>query len=131
MTSPARFAIPVAAALALGAVLALPVLALPAFAQSVARPRPPGTVPLDELPPPPPAPLTTEPQPEPQVTTRAEPEQTVQEYRIKNRLYMMRVTPKHGHPYVLMDMKGDGTFIRQDNPLDNGVRVPQWVLLEF
>ncbi len=44
---------------------------------------------------------------------------------------MQRVTPKHGVPYVLMDMKGDGTFMRQDNPLDSGVRVPQWVLMEF
>ena len=31
----------------------------------------------------------------------------------------------------LLHYKGDGTFVRQDNPLDSGVRVPQWVLLEF
>jgi len=30
-----------------------------------------------------------------------------------------------------MDNKGDGTFTKLDNTLDNGVRVPQWVLLEF
>jgi hypothetical protein len=30
-----------------------------------------------------------------------------------------------------MDLKGDGTFTRQDNSLDSGVRVPQWVLMEF
>jgi hypothetical protein len=30
-----------------------------------------------------------------------------------------------------MDLKGDGTFTRQENALDNGVRVPQWVLMEF
>jgi hypothetical protein len=44
---------------------------------------------------------------------------------------MQRVTPKTGRPYVLMDNKGDGTFTKQDNTLDNGVRVPQWVLLDF
>ena len=33
-------------------------------------------------------------------------------------------------PYVLVDHKGDGQFARQDN-LDSGLRVPQWVLLEF
>jgi Protein of unknown function (DUF2782) len=44
---------------------------------------------------------------------------------------MQKVIPKHGRPYILMDHKGDGTFTRQDNTLDNGVRVPQWVLLEF
>ena len=50
---------------------------------------------------------------------------------MNGKLYMQRVTPRNGKPYVLMDHKGDGTMMRQDNPLDNGVRVPQWVLLEF
>jgi hypothetical protein len=102
---------------------------LAAAAQSTERPKPP-TVPLEELPPPPPM-ITTEPQPEPQVTERNETDQTVREYRLKGKLYMMRVTPKNGPPYVLMDLKGDGTFTRQENALDNGVRVPQWVLMEF
>ena len=66
-----------------------------------------------------------------QVAIRTEDEQTVQEYRIKGKLYMQRVTPKHGRPYVLMDYNGDGTFVRSDHPTDNGVRVPQWVLKEF
>ena len=111
-------------------VLILAALALDASAQSVARPRPPGTMPLDEAPPPPSI-VQQDPALEPQVTVRTEARQTVQEYRIKGRLYMMRVTPKHGKPYILIDNKGDGTFTKQDNTLDSGVRVPQWVLLEF
>jgi hypothetical protein len=103
---------------------------LPVAAQSTERSKPPGTVPLEEVPPPPP-PLTSEPLPEPEITVRTEGEQTVQEYRMHGKLYMKRVTPKHGVPYILMDLKGDGTFTRQDNPLDSGVRVPQWVLMEF
>ena len=108
----------------------LAVLAFDVAAQSGARPRPPGTMPLDEPPPPPPM-VQADPALEPQVTTRAEGDSTVQEYRIKGKLYMRRVTPRGGRPYVLMDNKGDGTFTRQDNTLDSGVRVPQWVLLEF
>lgn len=107
----------------------LAALALPAAAQSAARPLPPGAKPL-EVPPPPPM-VLADPGAEPDVTTRTEGDQTIQEYRVNGKLYMQRVTPKHGKPYVLMDHKGDGTFMRQDNPLDNGVRVPQWVLLEF
>jgi len=105
-----------------------------AAAQSTERPKPPGTKPLQELPPPPALPPA---QPgdkdvlEPPVTTRKEGPNTIEEYRIHGKLYMMKVTPPHGHPYVLLDNKGDGTFMRQDNPLDNGVRVPQWVLMEF
>jgi hypothetical protein len=102
---------------------------LGATAQSTERPKPP-TVPLEELPPPPPM-ITEKPEPEPQVTQRNEAEETIQEYRLKGKLYMMRVTPKNGPPYILMDLKGDGTFTRQENALDNGVRVPQWVLMEF
>jgi hypothetical protein len=111
-------------------------LALLAFAatsalgQSGARPRPPGVIPLEDIPPPPPL-VQGQPEPEPDVSTRTENGQTIQEYRVRGKLYMMRVTPAHGHPYVLMDSKGDGTFMRQDNPLDSGLRVPQWVLWEF
>ena len=114
------------AAAMLVAALAFP---LGAAAQSTERPKPP-TVPLEALPPPPPM-ITTKPEPEPQVTVRTEAEQTVQEYRLKGKLYMMRITPKNGPPYILMDLKGDGTFTRQENALDNGVRGPQWVLMEF
>jgi hypothetical protein len=112
-----------AAALALGSGAA-------AFAQSTERPKPPGTIPLEDVPPPPQM-ITTKPEPEPQVTTRTDNGETIQEYRINNRLYMMRVTPKGGHPYVLMDLKGDGTFTRQDSPVEGRLRVPQWVLMEF
>jgi hypothetical protein len=107
-------------------------LSLPAAAQSAARPRPPGTTPLEELAPPP---LLSENEvsssAEPEVTMRTEGEETIQEYRVNGKVFMQRVTPKHGHPYVLMDYNGDGTFVRNDHPTDPGVRVPQWVLLTF
>jgi hypothetical protein len=104
-------------------------LAAAAYAQSAPRPRPPGTKPLEEAPPPP-AVVETDPSLEPQITIRKDGDNTVSEYRIKGKLYMMKVTPAHGRPYVLIDHKGDGQFARQDN-LDSGLRVPQWVLLEF
>ncbi len=104
--------------------------ALAASAQSGERKPPAGSTPLSEPPPPPPMEQTV-PALEPVVTTRHEGDQEIVEYRIKGKLYMQRVTPKHGKPYVLMDHQGDGTFMRQDNPLDSGVRVPQWVLKEF
>ena len=95
---------------------------------SGARALPPGAVPLDDATGP--RALVEQP-PQPDVTTREEGGQLIQEYRIKGRLYMQRVTPKHGRPYVLVDNKGDGTFSRLDQTLDPSVRVPQWVLLEF
>jgi hypothetical protein len=100
-----------------------------AYAQTAPRPRPPGTQPLEE-PPPPPAVVEADAALEPQITIRKDGDQTISEYRIRGRLYMMKVTPAHGHPYVLIDHRGDGQFSRQDG-LDTGVRVPQWVLVEF
>jgi hypothetical protein len=99
-----------------------------AYAQSGARPLPPGAAPLQDAPAPPP--LTDREGP-PEITTRVEGDQVIEEHRIRGKLYMMRVTPRHGRPYVLMDNKGDGTFSRLDQTLDQQVRAPQWVLLEF
>ncbi len=67
---------------------------------------------------------------EPQVTIRKRGEDTVEEYRIAGKLYMVKVTPPHGVPYYLVDSKGDGTFSRQE-PTDTGLRVPMWVIKEF
>jgi hypothetical protein len=110
--------------------LILMLFAASALAQSPARPRPPGTSPLVEPPPPPPI-VETDPALEPQITVRNEDGQTVQEYRVRGKLYMVRVTPKHGRPYVMIDHKGDGQFVRGMDNLDTGVRVPQWVIAEF
>jgi hypothetical protein len=95
---------------------------------SGARALPQGARPLDDAAAP--SPLE-ERAASPDVTTREEGGQVIQEYRIKNKLYMQRVTPRHGRPYVLVDNKGDGTFSRLEQTLDQQVRVPQWVLLEF
>jgi hypothetical protein len=90
---------------------------------------PPDLAPLPEPPPPPPG-QELNPQLEPEITIRQQGEDQVQEYRIGGRLYMIKVTPRHGKSYYLVDDKGDGTFSRQEN-LDSGIRVPQWVILQF
>jgi hypothetical protein len=117
--------------LALAALLACAAFA--AEAQSTPRPRPPGTTPLEEPPPIPAADtnLATNPVPEPQVTTRREGDTTIVEYRVNGKMYMQRVQPSSGPAYILMDHKGDGTFVKQDNTLAPINSVPQWVLLTF
>jgi len=105
--------------------------AIVAGAQSVARPRPTGTVPLDEVPPPPPL-AQQESQPaDTTVTKRIEDGQVVEEYRSGGKVVMQRVTPRHGRPYLLMDHKADGSFTKMDNSIDGHLSVPQWVLMEF
>jgi hypothetical protein len=67
---------------------------------------------------------------EAQVTISRKADMTVEEYRVGGRLYMIKITPKHGKPYYLVDDRGDGRFARQD-PLDFGLRPPMWVIKKF
>lgn len=64
---------------------------------------------------------------EPQVTITKKNEQTIEEYRVGGKLYMIKVIPKHGKPYYLVDDQGDGRFVRQEG-LDTGLRPPRWVI---
>lgn len=67
---------------------------------------------------------------EPQVTITKQTEQTVEEYRVGGKLYMIKITPKMGKPYYLVDDQGDGKFLRREG-LDSGVRPPRWVIRQF
>jgi len=98
-----------------------------AFAQTGAEP--PALQPLPEPPAPPPG-YEPDPALEPQVTILKRGEDTVEEFRINGRLYMVKVTPRHGTPYYLIDRQGDGVFHRQDS-LSTDVRPPMWVIFSF
>jgi hypothetical protein len=81
--------------------------------------------------PPPPPPMSMDDSiDEPQVTIIKQTEQTVEEFRANGRLYMIKITPKHGVPYYLVDDKGDGKFARQES-MDSGLRVPRWIIKRF
>jgi hypothetical protein len=84
---------------------------------------------LQPVPEPPPAPPGTESDPalEPQVTIQRRGTDTVKEYRLNGRLYMIEVTPQHGRPYYLIDNVGRGDFTRLDS-YDTGTRPPMWVI---
>ena len=96
-------------------------IALPAAAQDKSKAQP-----IPEPPPPPPG-FELDPALEPQVTIRKRGEDTVEEYRIAGKLYMIKVTPPGGRPYYLIDERGDGKFSRQEAH-DSGIRPPMWVI---
>jgi hypothetical protein len=99
--------------------------ALPAAAQNK-----PNLQPIPEPPPPPPG-YSLDPALEPQVTILRRGTETVEEYRVGGKLYMIKVTPAGGGPpYYLIDERGDGKFARQDG-YDTGVRPPMWVIHSF
>ena len=95
-------------------------LAQPAAAQR-------GTEPLPDIPPPP---GMVDPDFEPRITITRQGEDRVEEYRVKGRLYMIKVTPPHGRPYYLVDQRGDGQMRRYDD-LSPNFQVPLWVIHSF
>jgi hypothetical protein len=67
---------------------------------------------------------------EPSVTIKESGQGQVVEYRANGKLYMLKVTPRRGRPYYLIDQTGDGRFIRQGD-LGANFQPPMWVLFEF
>ncbi|MDR2788070.1 MAG: DUF2782 domain-containing protein [Candidatus Accumulibacter sp.] len=96
--------------------------AVPARSQPAETPddmsRPPALVPLDDS-------------MEPQVTIRQGEDGTIEEYRVNGRLYGMRVIPLRGEPYILIDHRGDGSFVPFEGPGTPGLSVPQWIIGTF
>ncbi|MDQ3186563.1 MAG: DUF2782 domain-containing protein [Pseudomonadota bacterium] len=112
--------------------------ALSAAAQSKQPKQPKDLRPIPEVPEPPEIPLPSpgadqeDPSLEPQVTITKRGEDKIEEYRINGRIYMIKVTPRIGLPYYLMDNIGDGTFgAGGPGGLDQGIRPPMWVIRQF
>ncbi len=101
--------------------LLLSCLSVAAYAADVTDPKPL---------PPPPVLDPSEAVDEPQITIKQNADQIVEEYRSNGRLYMIKITPKHGKSYYLVDDRGDGKFARQES-LDSGLRVPMWLIFKF
>ncbi len=102
--------------------------ASPLFAQSQPR----DLQPLPDIPPPPKlssTPTSDDPN-EPEVTIRQEGDSKVEEFRSKGRVYAIRVTPKIGKPYLLIDPDGKGTMTRASE-IGGDVKAPLWTILEF
>lgn len=77
----------------------------------------------------PPASLTGEAI-EPEITIIETEREIIQEYRIRGRLYMVRIDPLVGRPYYLIDSNGDGVLdVRDDRPWN--MAVPQWLLFSW
>lgn len=83
---------------------------------------------LEEVPPPPKV-IEGEPMEEPQVTIRKKGKETIEEYRLNGKLYMMKVTPEGGVPYYLHKNDPEGPWVN-DGPTPP-LSVPQWILFRF
>ncbi len=88
----------------------------------------PGPAP-PELPPPPET--ANDAELEPQVTIVPRENEVVEEYRIHGQLYMVKVTPRLGPPYYLVDTNGDGMLDTRGNEISPELVVPRWMILRW
>jgi hypothetical protein len=106
------------------AALAFGALAQPPAAKPVPKPAPSAAPAAERLPEP------GERVEEPQVRIPVQEGDQVEEIREGGRVVMLKVTPKNGPTYYLVDTTGNGNWMRRDS-LDDGVRVPMWPVKEF
>ena len=104
---------------------------LAAFALTVHAETPPKA----QVPPPPPLPDKSQVeeqsgfQPEPQVSIIQKGDETITEYRLNGKLYMVKVQPKVGPAYYLLDEAGNGQMKRFEGKPN--LKPPMWVLFKF
>jgi hypothetical protein len=67
---------------------------------------------------------------EPEVTIIETGRELIYEYRVRGRLYMVRVQPQVGPPYFMLDTDGDGLMDAQESDPRN-IAIPQWVLFSW
>jgi hypothetical protein len=105
-------------------IAALMLASLPALAADKTPAPPPGSTPVPDG-----APAAGEIE-EPSITIRSRGGERVEEYRLRGKLYMIRITPPKGSPYYLIDQMGRGEFTRHEGPVAP-TAVPHWVLKTF
>lgn len=65
---------------------------------------------------------------EPEVTITPKDDETVTEYKVRGRVYLIKVQPKVGAPYYLADPEGDGQFNRIGGGIDETIQAPMWLI---
>jgi len=65
----------------------------------------------------------------PQVTIVKRGDETITEYRLRGKLYMVQVTQPNGATYYLVDREGNGQWVRDDGT--HKLVVPTWVLTSW
>ncbi len=75
--------------------------------------------------------MAAEPDEEPEITITRSQTEIIEEYRANGRLYMIKITPKKGFVYYLVDTDGDGSLDSRQNELDEGLLIPKWTLFNW
>ncbi len=67
---------------------------------------------------------------EPDVTIIERDDDVIVEYRVEGQLYMVKIVPRFGASYFLLDLDGDGVLDVQSEDKPD-LNVPQWLLFSW
>jgi len=68
---------------------------------------------------------------EPEINIQQFDNRDVQEYSINDHVYMIKITPKYGSPYYLVDPDGTGEMEYKRDTVGLEVNPPQWTLFRW
>jgi len=68
---------------------------------------------------------------EPSVRIEQHDNRTIEEFSINDNVYMIKVTPKYGPPYTLVDPDGTGEMEWRRDTLGMEVNPPRWTLFSW
>lgn len=55
----------------------------------------------------------------------------IQEFKSNGQVYMIKITPKKGFPYYLVDTDGDGILESRKNGMEPNLLIPSWVIFSW
>lgn len=107
-----------------------------ALAQTARQPD--NLVPLPEIPESPsageentlPPELGLDPSLEPEITIHEGKDKMIEEYRVNGELYMIKITPRIGKPYYLLNRRSAAGMLHRGD-MESGVSVPMWQIYRF
>lgn len=75
--------------------------------------------------------VQSEPAPGAEIRIFSDDQTEIKEFRSHGQVYMIKITPKKGLPYYLVDADGDGDFDTRHNDLTPDLKIPSWVLFSW
>jgi len=67
----------------------------------------------------------------PEVIIKPSEDGRIEEYRRNGKTFMIKVTPKKGRPYYLVDADGDGSLEKRTTEFSPEMLIPSWEILRW
>ncbi|ORU90806.1 MAG: hypothetical protein A6F71_07595 [Cycloclasticus sp. symbiont of Poecilosclerida sp. M] len=67
----------------------------------------------------------------PDITIIRKQKESITEYSVNGQVYMVKISPEGAPAYYLIDSDGDGNLEERRYALEEGMNIPQWLLVSW